>query len=366
MKKEILTRPQTIFLIVLFLFGNGVLKGIGGNVEQDAWFAIILSLIIIIPIIIIYTRIINLYPGKDLFDIIEIVFGKIFGKIITILFIWYFIHVGASVLRNFSEFIEITTMPETPQLPIMILLILIIAYIAKSGIEVLGKWSLITLSIIVFFLFFTFILSLGKADISNLFPILNHSAGAFASEAFTIFTFPFAECIILLGVGNSFKKEDKPTKTFIYAILISVALYIIAEIRNLLIIGSSMIRSSYFPTYSTVRVINIGDFLTRVEGLITINFTLAGITKIALCAIAASRGIKKLLNLTNYRIAVFPVSLLILALAPIIYENAVHMIDFLNVYRFYAIPFHIILPIIIWIIAEVKVKHQKKLRGNTS
>jgi spore germination protein KB len=125
-------------------------------------------------------------------------------------------------------------------------------------------------------------------------------------------------------------------------------------------------KSSYFPTYSTVRVINIGDFLTRVEGLITINFTLAGITKIAVCVIAASRGIKKLLNLTDYRIAVFPVSLLILALAPIIYENAVHMIDFLNVYRFYAIPFQILLPIIIWIVAEVKVKHQKKLHGRAS
>jgi spore germination protein KB len=99
-----------------------------------------------------YARIIRLFPGKDLFEILEILFGAIGGKILIALFTWYPIHLGALVLRNFSEFTQISAMPETPQLPMMILMVLTTIYLARHNMKGVGKWSTVALFFIVLWL----------------------------------------------------------------------------------------------------------------------------------------------------------------------------------------------------------------------
>ena len=42
-----------------------------------------------------FSRILSLYPGKDLFDILQIVMGKFVGKFISILMIWFAFHDGS-------------------------------------------------------------------------------------------------------------------------------------------------------------------------------------------------------------------------------------------------------------------------------
>jgi spore germination protein KB len=115
-----------------------------------------------------------------------------------------------------------------------------------------------------------------------------------------------------------------------------------------------MVAASYFPSYVTARILHIGDFFARIEGTISINFILAGLTKIAICLMAATKGIARLFGLKSHRQIVVPVSSLVLALCAIVYNNIMEMFDFIRFYQVYAIPFQIIIPLIIWIAAEVK------------
>lgn len=114
MSRESITNKQGIATMVMFIIGSTIILGAGRQGMQDVWISILISMAIALPILFIYSMIIKLFPGKNLYEISEVVFGKFFGKIVTLLFTWYSLHLGALVIRNFSEYIKIVSMPETP------------------------------------------------------------------------------------------------------------------------------------------------------------------------------------------------------------------------------------------------------------
>jgi spore germination protein KB len=133
-------------------------------------------------------------------------------------------------------------------------------------------------------------------------------------------------------------------------------------VRNLAILGLAMDENANFPSYTAARIIEMGDSLTRMEGVITMNFVLAGITKTTVCLIASTQGMAKLFNIKNYKDLVWPVALLTLMLSAILYTNATEMFTFMNnYYAFYAIPFQIVIPLIVWIAAEIKNKKKEAM-----
>jgi spore germination protein KB len=103
----------------------------------------------------------------------------------------------------------------------------------------------------------------------------------------------------------------------------------------------------------------VGDFLARLEGSIAMNFILAGIVKLSVCLIVASKGTATLFGIENYKEVILPVSLFIAALCSTLYHNVMQMFDFVRFYRYYAIPFQILIPIIIWIAAEIKMRKKR-------
>jgi spore germination protein KB len=359
MKKEFFTLRQAIYTQIVFMIGSSVVMGVNNVAGQDSWIAFIVAVGMVAPLILIYSRIVKLFPEKDLYDIAIELFGKITGNIIIVLFTWYAIHLAAMVLRNFTEFVEISALEETPQTPIAIAIVLVAFYLARSGIKTFGKWSVIALFFVLFIILFTVIFSIKDMDFTNILPLMSHSFEVMFSSAFKSFSFPLAETVLFLALASSIKREDSPYKKNIYSILSGSVILMIIIIRNLLVLGNGLFETTYFPSYSAARIINVGDFLTRIEGSISFNFILAGLTKITVCILAGSKGIAKLFALRDHKNMILPVSLLILALSSIVFTSTMEMIAFINIYSYYAIPFQIIIPLITWITAEIKAKSKK-------
>jgi spore germination protein KB len=358
--KDTITKRQAICIIALYLLGSFVIANLSPQAEQDTWFSILMAAIGFVPLLLVYARLIKLHPGKDIFQTIETLFGRLVSKVFIVLLFWYSVHLCSLVIRNFSEFIEIVSMPETPQLPIMIIMMLLAAYIAKSGPECLGKWSVIVLPIVAFIVILTVFLSINKMDLTNIQPVLVHDIGALSNGAFSFFAFPFAETLLFLGVANAIKKTDSPRGIYLWSISIGLILMLIALVRNIEVLGVPMMKAEYFPSYMSVRIINIGDVITRIEGSISVNFILTGFTKVTLCLLFASKGAASLFGVKDYRKLVIPVGLLAVGLASIVYKSTMEMFEFVKVYAYYALPFQVVIPLIIWITAEIKVKKAKK------
>lgn len=360
MSKSYFTARQGIFTLTLFILGSSVVMGGFSELGQDSWIPLIVSQVFTFPLVLMFARIMQLSPEQDIFDIIFTVLPKFIGKVLTLFITWYSIHLTALVMRNYSEFVQISYMQETPQLALMILLVFLVIYLVKSPITTLGKWSIISLLIVILILSITLALLANLMDFSNLFPVMNHGTKEILNGAYKLFTFPFAESVLFLAVADSIRKSDNPYKVYLSGISIGAVILLIAILRNILSLGPAMMQSTYFPSYIAVRIINIGDFLVRIEGSMSINFLLAGVTKMAISLIAAAKGLAHLFNIQDYKKMILPAGLLSLSLCAILYTNVMEMVNFLSTYSIYAIPFVIIIPMIIWIADEIKARPKRK------
>jgi spore germination protein KB len=360
MRKEVISNRQGIAMVTLFIMGSTLILGTGSDAKQDAWLAVIFSVVLAIPIIAIYCRILSLFPDKNLYDILNIVFGRVAGRVLALFFVWYAFHLGSLVLRNFQEFIKIVSFPETPEfIPIMFMGILCI-WAVKEGIEVLGRFSQFIILILGFILITVIIISMKEANFDNLRPFLYNGFKPVLSSTFGIFSFPFAETVLFLAVFDFKAKRNNPYKVYYYALAIGSLTVFLVTIRNTLVLGADYIDQTFFPSYIVVGLINIGDFFQRIEVTVAVVLLFAGFVKISVCLLAACKGVGYIFKIGNYRQIVAPVGLLMMVTSCFIYQSIMEMMEWaFKVYKYYAFPFQVILPIIIWIVAEIKVKRQK-------
>ncbi len=356
MVENALNKKQIQALIIMFIFGTTLVLGVNTRANQDSWIAIAIAVVLILPMVIIYGKILSLYPGKNLFDILIEVFGKLFGKTVCSLYIFYSIHLGSMVLRNCSEFIKIQNMQETPMILTSCFMIMLSIYTASVGIINVGRLSKVTFKIVALFVILITILNIPNMDFTNILPILNTEPKVLMKSSFEIFAFPFGETVLIMALFSEVNKKENPTHIYLKSILISALLLITANLRNLFVLGTKTIDLVYFTSYFSTSVISVGEFFTRFEVIIAINFLTASFVKLSVCVLVSCIGLSKLLNIDNYRVTAVPCGLIVLTMSTKLYSNTAQMFDFIKTYPYYAFPFEVLFPIIIYITAKIKQK----------
>ncbi|WP_010244520.1 GerAB/ArcD/ProY family transporter [Acetivibrio cellulolyticus] len=356
MLKEQVTDKEAICLLIVFMMGTTLILGSGGEAKNDAWISTIVSLFMFIPMLLIFSRVLSLYQGKDLFDILVIIFGKVVGRVFSVIYIWYAFHLGALVLRNFGEFINTIAMPETPMFVPLLCMGVTCIIAVRLGIEVLGRTTTYFLPIVFFIVVVVQILGLPEIHMSYLKPILGKGIAPVLKGGFSTFSFPFAETVLFIGIFSALKTKKSPIKVYLWGILISSFIITMITIRNITVLGN-MLGSFYFPSYETVSQTSIGDFIQRIEVTVSIVFVFGVLIKSSICLLVACKGIGKFFKLNDYRSIVIQTGLLMIYFSYTAYDNIMEMKYWaFKVYQYYAFPMQVILPIIIWIFAEIKVK----------
>ncbi len=359
MLNQPLNRRQISAILIMYVFGSSAVLGVSNEVAQDTWIALTLGALCSVPILLLYARLVRLNPGENIFGIFERTMGKAAGKIATVFMTWYAIHLCALVMRNFSEFLKITALFDTPQIAVLAVMLVTVGVLARSGPKALGKWAIIVMPIVMGMVAITVVMSLNIYQYQLILPILEHKMTDILRNAFQAFSFPFTETVLILGIADSFDPRESPYKAYLWGLAISAMTLLFVTFRNLFVLGPIVMASSYFPSFMAARIIAIGDFISRIEGSISVNFILAGIVKITLCLIVASRGLSRLLGIRNWQSIVFPTGLAALALSQILYANVMQMYTFVAYYVYYALPFEVALPLLAWILSEVRARRKK-------
>jgi len=364
LQKEVISQKQAILLITTFIMGIGVTAGIGGVSKQDVWLAMLISMAASTIIIAVFCRIIKLFPQTDLFNLLDMLFGKIVGRIIALIFTWYAFHVGMVLISTISEFIRIVSLDSTPQCVITLVTGIVIAYAVRCGIEAVGRWVTIFFPVIIVISLSLTLLAINMYDYDRLKPFLYDGFKPVLQDAFTLISRPFAETVIFLGIAGCFQKSSNPYKIFYYSMLIGGFYLLQVSVRTIILIGTGNTSIQMFPPYVTVRLIKLGDFIQRIELIGAVSIVTSVFTKATAYLFFVSKGVSHLLNMDSYHVISTPVVLLTAAYSLFLFDNAVYVTEWAEkIFPLYALPYQILLPIIIWIAAEIKARKGKSNSG---
>jgi len=235
--KEVLSDKQVISTMTVYLFSSSVLLSYGVQAKQDAWLAIIIAAVLAAFFYLMYSRIMKIYAGMNMFDILLLVFGNIAGKIIILLYMLFSLHLGAHILVSFGAFIKNVALIDTPEMVILILLGLLCIFMVRAGIEVKGRYSAFIMPLLIIFILAMFALSSGDFQFNNLTPILYDGIIPVLKGSFSVFMIPFAELFLFTFVIAMDAKRNRPYKAFLLSLLIGTVVILLITLRNVMVLG---------------------------------------------------------------------------------------------------------------------------------
>lgn len=364
MNNEVITKKQMQLLIFSYCIGSYLLFSLGGKVKQHAWVVTLIGMIMSIPVVLMYGRILDLYPKKNFYQIITEIFGKKLGIILNIIPILNMIFLGSYILNDFIDFIKLTALFNTPKFVTMLFIGILSIWILRSGVEVLCAWTHFFIRKIIIFVILTWVLLIPQMQTINIYPIIFTDFKTILKESFSITTFPFTEIFIFVGFFDYIKGNEKNKSIFLKPLIIGGIFVIISTIINIMLIGGEAYSRFYYSGYESIKRLKWGGEFQRIEIVVSIAFTIIQFLEITYCILSASKGIEEVFSLNDYRDILVPVVFLLLNFSYIMFSSVTEAMEFVQEYwATYGFFIQILFPLFIFISGIIKKKFLKEHSG---
>lgn len=355
-KGEKISGLALFFWLVTFTLGDMPIlnPAVGAKAYQDSWLGFMLGWAGGFILMAVYVSIIRLNPKKTLFEVLRECFGKYLGSILIISYIWYFIYNGSLVVREFGEYALTVKYSETPILFICILIVVLAVYAIKNGLEVIGRIFGILVFFYVLFEITITILLIPQLDPGNLLPFLEHGFKPVLKAGFNTIAFPFGELVLLLVISSVGNSKTNFKKVGLSAVAVGGLLILITLFRDIMALGPALLESVTYPAQASTLII---PRPLDVSSLIASSLLIGSGAETTTYLYACTLGITQLFNLDDYKPFVLPMGALMIVLAIWNFTNTYQFFDWVGeIYPYYVLPFHTIIPVIILITLKAKKK----------
>ncbi|ASS93951.1 GerAB/ArcD/ProY family transporter [Peribacillus simplex] len=333
--------------------------------KNDLWLSPILASLIGYATVYITYKLHQLYPKQTVIQFSEQIIGRIPGKILGFLFLFFYIPITGQILRSYGEFIVDSFLVETPISVIMASMVLLCAFIVRGGIEVLGRAAQLLVPVFILPILLLIVLLGPDLEFKNILPILGNGImppikgsivpGGWFSEFFLM--------IFLLPFLTDMKKGMKSGMMSVFAVMMTL---IVVNLMVLFVLGSTTATKIY-PVMNVSRYISLADFFEHLESAIMAVWIVGAFVKISVFYYVAALGTAQWLNLSDYRPVVWPIGILIVEFSFWSYPSSMAV----SRYDIIAFPFHgilmqTIIPLLLLVIAVIGKRKRQRKGSNSS
>lgn len=356
---------QFMLAVLMFVTGSSILlvpTGLILAAKQDAWIAAAVGTVGGLGLSFVYLKLAKMHPRKSLFQFSEDIFGKWFGRAVNILYILYAFILSAEVLSNLGDFITTQIMVETPKKYIHLLFLIPVCYGVGLGIETISRSMEAILPSLLIMFFGLLVLLLPQIEPSQIQPIFGEGLKAILNGSLVVINVPYLEMILLLGLFQYMNQEEKVTKVFMTGVFLGGITLIIIPLLIVIILGNNFAGMLLYPGYSVARMVDIGQFLQRVEVVFAAIWICTLFYKLVICFYVSLKGLNHVLGLQDGRLLLFPLILILWLLSIIIYPNFAFFQTVIGSILSYNLFFGLFLPLLMIVVSMMK----KKKNGEQS
>lgn len=361
-------RFQLICLTLLFEMGTSLVLPFAVSLQNDAWIPMFIGCLGGIVLFLIHYRLFLYYPKELPTTYFMKIIGKYPGKLLGFIYILYFTYLSAMVLRGFGELLISFTYSKTPMVIINLMMIILAIYAIRHGIEVIARAGELYLIFIFFIgiIGFVMVIFSGLIDLNNLKPVLNHSWREIFREVGkqTLYV-PYGELIAITYLLPYLNEVKRVPWLAGGTILLGGIILTATTIINIAVLTAGYFTTSNFPLLATIQLINIADFLERLDVFFLIAVFVGALFKITIFFYAAVIASTEWIRSKDHRILVYPFGIIIFTFSLLIANSyQEHITEGLNVVpKVLHIPLQVIIPLLLFSVAVWRNRKKNPHRG---
>ncbi|TCL76381.1 spore germination protein KB [Hydrogenispora ethanolica] len=349
---------QSIAVIVLYIIGTSSLVIFSLQAKRDLWLGILLCYLMTLLMALMIGRIKVLFPDMDIFQIFEKCFGKGISKVINVLYILSAFYVVVLINTFLIHFIRVTALPNTPKVILNIFITVICVWMVKGGVELIADFATLFFIPALLSIAVMIIALIPQMNIGNLLPPFQEDIRHTLYGALSTFIFPLGETVVFAAFFQKFSARKSSYKVLLIGSTIGAVVVFVISVSNVLVLGIDLASDVYYPTYLSASRITLGTYLHGLELVLSIVYILGALVKTNVYFSVCCKAVTRTFGFQDdYRFIVTPVGLLIFCAALFFYEGPLDYTLWLKKNLVpYSIPYIIIVPVITFIVAELRKK----------
>lgn len=321
---EKISTKESIALIITIIMNNVVLISTQ-IIQETCSSASLINSIYICLLMLVVTGILCLlykkFRGLDILDISKFLGGKILMWIVGLIFFSYYLFKISILLRRIIDCLQIVYYPNTNIIYIVALFLIATGICCCFRNNSIPKANYIILPILLASIIIVFIGNVKNFNLNAIYPLFGKNISTtFFSGISNMFA--FSGIAYLYFLPPKMKEPQKFNKIAIVSILISSFFLILSIATILFIFNTSLSDSELFPLYIAVRYIEFGSFLQRLDSAFLLIWIISFISMLSIVVNLCTHIFKKLTNISDRKIVVFPVLLCIFGISMLIKDNA--------------------------------------------
>lgn len=306
-----------IFSLLAILIITKAFLGIPRVVAQEAgsaaWLLLLLSGFVSTAGIYLIVKLVQRFPGKNLVEIAEIVWGGPGRVFVSLTMAILFLYISTVVVREFSETILTTVLPRTPISIITLMFLITMIFGSYKGLEAITRSSVLLFPFIIIGILSILFLTGSFIDLNNLFPVLGK--GLKIVTKIPGRTSIFIDIIFVTLIASNVNEPEKIPAQIWKSFFMSIFLFVIIEIVYVSVLSLEAATKLYIPLFQLARIIYMGRFFQRIEALYVFIWFFAGALKLTLSFYGAVVTLCRGFKIPIYQPLLFPAGLLVFAIS---------------------------------------------------
>ncbi len=346
-----------IGMTILMTFSPGFQEA-----KQDVWISVLLAGIISIIIALVTYRLCLLYPAQTFVQFSRTILGKWLGSFVVLIYIVQWYSIIPVVLRQYSDLIKLVLLQHTPVFVIMGIMVVLMMYaVFNGGIESVGRSSEVLGPIIIFTILLILLLSLQNVHFRNLLPVLADTGAVPVMKGALPIASYLGHAVELTMLNAFLQNPQKELRYGLWAVYFSLFIVIISIFMTILTVNPELSGIEWYPFFTMTSKINVADFIENMDAFVVIIWIASVFTKLSIYFFIACYGTAQWLNVKNWKVFIWILAPLMLALGLIPNNMIQSTTVYLNSYWVpWVLPMNMLLiPLFLLIVGKIRSKMNK-------
>ncbi|GAB7388765.1 endospore germination permease [Bacillaceae bacterium] len=285
----------------------------GKHAERDMWLSPVWASCMGFFTVYLAYRLHRLYPQLTLIQYCEKILGRIAGKLLGFLYLFFFLHVNGIILREYGEFVVGNFLTRTPMIVVIVSMVLVCVTAVRGGVEVIGRAAEVFGPVVTVFIVLMFLLLIPDLKLENMLPIMEKGIGPSLMGAIVPMSW-FSEFFLVSFLFPFLADQEKGLRWGMIAVFGVMLTLVLSNLAALFLLDELSGRLTY-PVMTAARYISIAEFMEHLESIVMAMWVAGTFVKISVFFYVLSLGTAQWLGLSDYRPLVLPLGFLLVLFA---------------------------------------------------